>query len=72
VNELFRIALIALLGFNAILLVVLAVRYLAGKEEELFSEFSETAADPPPDILPPDPYVLKNGRFVRTSIPNAE
>jgi hypothetical protein len=72
VNELLRIALIAILGFNAILLIVLAVRYLAAKEEEFFSKFSESAADPPPDILPPDPYVLKNGSFIRTNIPNPE
>jgi len=72
VNELFRIVLLAILGLNAILLVVLAVRYLAAKEEEHFSKFSESAADPTPDTLPPDPYVLKNGRFVRTDIPNAE
>jgi hypothetical protein len=53
VNDLLRIALIAVLGFNAILLIVLAVRYLAAKEEEFFSKFSESAADPPTGYPPP-------------------
>jgi hypothetical protein len=47
VNEFLKIALIGVLGFNVILLIALAVRYLAAKEEEFFSEFSESAAAPP-------------------------
>ena len=69
-SELLKIALIIVLGFNAILLIALAVRYLAAKEEEFFSIFSESAADPPPDTLPPDPYVLKSSKWVRTNNPN--
>jgi hypothetical protein len=72
VNDLLRIALITVLGFNAILVIVLAVRYLAAKEEEFFSKFSESAADSPPDILPPDPYVLKSGKFVGAKTLNPE
>ena len=63
-SELLKIALIIVLGFNAILLIALAVRYLAAKEEEFFSLFSESAADPP------DPYVLKSSKWVRTNNPN--
>jgi hypothetical protein len=51
VSELLKIALIIVLGFNAILLIALAVRYLAAKEEEFFSIFSESAAAPPPDTF---------------------
>jgi hypothetical protein len=72
VNDFLRIALMAVLGFNAMLLICLAVWYLAAKEEKFFSKFSESTADPTPDILPPDPFVLKNGMWVRTDIPNAE
>ncbi len=70
-NEFLKIALIIFLGFNAMLLIVLAVRYLAAKEEDFFSKFSESAADPPPDTHPPDPYVLKDSKWVRTDNPNA-
>ena len=70
-NEFLKIGLIAALGFNMILLIILAVRYLAAKEEDFFSKFSESAADPPPDTLPPDPYVLKDSKWVRTDNPNA-
>ena len=70
-NEFLKIGLIAALGFNMILLIILAVRYLTAKEEQLFSEFSESASDPPPDTLPRELYVLRDGKVVRTNNPNA-
>jgi hypothetical protein len=63
----------AVLGFNALLLVALTVRHLTAKEEEeLLSDVSESAADPVPDNLPRDPFVLKGNQWVRTNISNPE
>jgi hypothetical protein len=64
-HVLLQIGIAIVIGVNALALFYMAFQYLTDKSDnEIFTDFEESAADPAPDALINDRYVVSNGRLV--------